>query len=65
MSVRWEPNCSMLTVRKYHMYVVISWNTVPAASSLALQIYHFMKCGKVTCRGGLEDALFEHLVQEN
>jgi len=55
----------MLTVRKYHMYVVISWNTVPAASSLALQIYHFMKCGKVTCRGGLEDALFEHLVQEN
>jgi hypothetical protein len=48
----------MLTVRKYHMYVVIFWNNVPAASSLALQIYHFMKCGK-DAEGELEDVLLE------
>ena len=46
----------MLTVRKCRMYVVIFWNNVPAASSLALQT--FMKCGKVT-EEELEDMLLE------
>jgi hypothetical protein len=48
----------MLTLRKYQLYLVIFWNTVPAANSLSLQMYHFMRCGKVT-EGELEDVLLE------
>jgi len=48
----------MLTVGKCQLYLVVFWNIVPAASSLALQICHFMKCGKVS-EGELEDMLLE------